>query len=288
MSDMDRKTRRKLIVRRRIFISACCLVLAAVLGLLIYIAVSISAPKDKEPKASSEQSGIVSSEQSGSLSSEQSGTVSGDAASKALQTVKNTSDPTVDGELNPDYENLMLINADNPLPENYEEGLKLKTVDKKYRNNDNVTDIEENVYPFITEMVKKANEDGVDLKVWSPFRSYAIQNTLFQNQVARVGGDEEKAATVVARPGTSEHNTGLCADFNMADDAFENTKMYTWMKENAENYGFVLRYPKDKTEITGVIYESWHWRFVGVNRAKEMNRLGMCLEEYVEYLKGQS
>ena len=288
MSDMDRKTRRKLIVRRRIFISACCLVLAAVLGLLIYIAVSISAPKDKEPKASSEQSGIVSSEQSGSLSSEQSGTVSGDAASKALQTVKNTSDPTVDGELNPDYENLMLINADNPLPENYEEGLKLKTVDKKYRNNDNVTDIEENVYPFITEMVKKANEDGVDLKVWSPFRSYAIQNILFQNQVARVGGDEEKAATVVARPGTSEHNTGLCADFNMADDAFENTKMYTWMKENAENYGFVLRYPKDKTEITGVIYESWHWRFVGINRAKEMNRLGMCLEEYVEYLKGQS
>lgn len=287
MSDMDRKTRRKLIVRRRIFISACCLVLAAVLGLLIYIAVSISAPKDKEPKASSEQSSIVSSEQSSIISSEQSGNVSGDADSKALQTVKNTSDPTVDGELNPDYENLMLINADNPLPENYEEGLKLKTVDKKYRNNDNVTDIEENVYPFITEMVKKANEDGVDLKVWSPFRSYAIQNTLFQNQVARVGGDEEKAATVVARPGTSEHNTGLCADFNMADDAFENTKMYTWMKENAENYGFVLRYPKDKTEITGVIYESWHWRFVGINRAKEMNRLGMCLEEYVEYLKGQ-
>lgn len=277
---MDRKTRRKLIIRRRIFISVCSAVLIALLGLLIFIAVSLASPGDTKPETSSEQSSIVSSEQSGQVSS--------DEASKAPEATKNTSDPMVDGELNPDYENLSLINAANPLPEDYEETLKLKTVDKKYRNNDNVTDIEENVYPFITEMVKKANEEGVDLKVWSPFRSYSIQNILFQRQVARVGGDEEKAATVVARPGTSEHNTGLCADFNMADDAFENTKMYTWMKENAENYGFVLRYPKDKTEITGVIYESWHWRFVGINRAKEMNRLGMCLEEYVEYLKGQS
>ncbi|MEE1054018.1 MAG: M15 family metallopeptidase, partial [Acutalibacteraceae bacterium] len=93
------------------------------------------------------------------------------------------------------------------------------------------------------------------------------------------------AATVVARPGTSEHNTGLCADFNMASDTFETTPMYEWMCENAENYGFILRYPKEKQDITGVIYESWHWRFVGINTAKEMNNLGLTLEEYIE-LKG--
>lgn len=131
-------------------------------------------------------------------------------------------------------------------------------------------------------MVAAAQADGVDLRVWSPFRSYAIQNDLFQKQVARSGGDEDLAATVVARPGTSEHNTGLCADFNMADDAFEQTEMYKWMCENAEDYGFILRYPKDKTDITGVIYESWHWRFVGINNAKEINALGVTLEEYVE------
>ena len=134
-------------------------------------------------------------------------------------------------------------------------------------------------------MVAAANADGVDLKVWSPFRSYAIQKDLFQKQVNRVGGDEEKAATVVARPGTSEHNTGLCADFNMASDSFEKTKMFTWMMENAEDYGFILRYPKDKIDVTGVIYESWHWRFVGINTAKEINEMGVTLEEYVEIKK---
>ncbi|MBQ8794101.1 MAG: M15 family metallopeptidase, partial [Clostridia bacterium] len=161
----------------------------------------------------------------------------------------------------------------------------LVEIDPQYRNNNYVTQIHKDVYPYITAMVAAAQADGVNLKVWSPFRSYAIQNDLFQKQVNRVGGDEEQAATVVARPGTSEHNTGLCADFNMAGDAFESTPMYTWMCENAEDYGFILRYPKDKQHITGVIYESWHWRFVGINNAKEINELGVTLEEFIEMKK---
>ena len=123
---------------------------------------------------------------------------------------------------------------------------------------------------------------STDLQVWSPFRSYSIQNDLFQKQVERAGGDEALAATVVARPGTSEHNTGICADFNMADDEFQQTEMYTWMCEHAEDYGFILRYPKEKEHVTGVIYESWHWRFVGINNAKAINKLGVTLEEYIE------
>ena len=71
----------------------------------------------------------------------------------------------------------------------------------------------------------------------------------------------------------------------MADDAFESTPMFTWMKENAEDYGFILRYPKDKINEPGVIYESWHWRFVGINTAKEINKMGVTLEKYIE-LKG--
>jgi D-alanyl-D-alanine carboxypeptidase len=68
----------------------------------------------------------------------------------------------------------------------------------------------------------------------------------------------------------------------MASDAFESTEMYTWMCENAQDYGFILRYPKDKQHITGVIYESWHWRFVGINNAKLINELGVTLEEFIE------
>lgn len=190
-------------------------------------------------------------------------------------------------ELDTKFSRLLLINGKNPLPDEYDTNVRdyLVEIDDEYRNNDYVTQIHKDVYPYITAMVAAAQADGVDLQVWSPFRSYSIQNDLFQRQVDRAGGDEAKAATVVARPGTSEHNTGLCADFNMADDAFESTDMFTWMCENAEDYGFILRYPKDKIDITGVIYESWHWRFVGIEVAKEINELDMTLEEYIEYKK---
>jgi D-alanyl-D-alanine carboxypeptidase len=98
----------------------------------------------------------------------------------------------------------------------------------------------------------------------------------------------EKAATMVARPGTSEHNLGLAVDINSVETSFENSKAFKWLQENAEDFGFVLRYPKDKKAITKIIYEPWHYRYVGVEHAKEMNRLGMCLEEYIEYLKAQN
>ena len=117
---------------------------------------------------------------------------------------------------------------------------------------------------------------------------------LYENQVKRElnaglsqAEAEDKAATVVTRPGRSEHNTGFSADFNIAEDSFESTPMFTWMQENAAEYGFVLRFPKDKQDITVIIYESWHYRFVGINNAKEMKRLNMCLEEYVEYVNSK-
>lgn len=229
-------------------------------------------------ESSSDTEGIDSSDGSNEHTSS-SETVSGLASSSSQD---NSS--TTNAELDPNFGRLLLINGKNPLPEDYDQNVRqyLVEIDAKYRNNDNVRQIHSDVYPYITAMVAAAQADGVDLRVWSPFRDYATQNILFQNQVNRVGGDEDKAATVVARPGTSEHNTGLCADFNMAQDRFESTPMYTWMCENAEDYGFILRYPKDKEHITGVIYESWHWRFVGINNAKEINKLGVTLEEYIE------
>lgn len=277
MEEKRRITRKQAIIRRRIFIAFLILLLVLITAIIGFIVWAVS---NYSADINSGSDDITSEIQ---IDSETSSSTESDKTEE----VKNTTDPIINGELNPDYENLMLINADNPLPENYEQTLQLVTIDEIYRNNNNVTDIEKNVYPFITAMVKKANEDGVNLKVWSPFRSYATQKILFDRQVERVGGDEAKAATVVARPGTSEHNTGLCADFNMAQDAFESTEMYTWMAENADDYGFIMRYSAEKQSITGVIHESWHWRFVGINHAKEMNRLGLCLEEYVQYLEKQ-
>ena len=88
----------------------------------------------------------------------------------------------------------------------------------------------------------------------------------------------------INKPGSSDHNLGLAVDFNYVDNKFEKLDGFKWLKKNAENYGFVLRYPKDKEDITKIAYESWHWRYVGVEHAKKMNDLNMCLEEYIEYL----
>ena len=295
--------RKKAIIRRRIFIAIVAAVLAAFIAI---VAVVVVALKDKG-KQTNNESGVSSqdtvsvsdtqvsepaSSQDNMSQSEPAATASSasktddtksSTPSQTADTPQNTSKP-VDTNLDPDFGRLLLINGENPLPDEYDTAVRqyLVEIDSKYRNNNYVTQIHRDVYPYITAMVAAAQADGVDLKVWSPFRSYSIQNDLFQRQVARMGGDEQKAATVVARPGTSEHNTGLCADFNMADDAFESKPMYKWMCENAENYGFILRYPKDKQSVTGVIYESWHWRFVGINNAKEINKLGVTLEEYVK------
>lgn len=275
---MDRKAaRRRAIIKRRIFLSISFAVLALVLALVIFV---IKAAFTTEGKNNSSETFTPSQNNSSEIVSDNN--VSSDTESKVSQYVT-----LGEYKLDANFSNLLLVNGENPLPDTYDSEVReyLVEIDKQYRNNNYVTQIHKDVYPYITAMVANAQKDGVDLRVWSPFRSYAIQNDLFQKQVNRVGGDEDLAATVVARPGTSEHNTGLCADFNMASDSFANTAMYRWMTENAEDYGFVMRYSEEKKDITGVIHESWHWRFVGINHAKQMNKLDMCLEEYIEYLE---
>ena len=268
--------RRKAIIRRRIFIALVAVLLAVAIALIAVIVAVI--------RYSFTSDGAISSSSEMTITS-----AIDDSSTEETSSVQEGYKPemitTPTGvELDANFGRLLLINGENALPDDYDTNVRdyLVEIDPKYRNNNYVTQIHKDVYPYITAMVAAAQADGVDLRVWSPFRSYAIQNDLFQKQVNRVGGDEVKAATVVARPGTSEHNTGICADFNMASDAFESTEMYTWMCENAQDYGFILRYPKDKQHVTGVIYESWHWRFVGINYAKEIKELGITLEEYVE------
>ena len=90
-----------------------------------------------------------------------------------------------------------------------------------------------------------------------------------------------RAAMIIMPPGCSEHNLGLAMDIIATDNNFYKTRAYAWLTEHAQDYGFILRYPKEKQHITKVEYEPWHWRYVGVEHAKKIKEWGFCLEEYL-------
>ena len=283
---MTKAQRHKAIIRRRIFLSVCAVILAAVILLIVFAVKAVMSGGEKDNNSSE-----VSSVQSDSVSDVSDVSDASDVSSEQPSTPSYPA--TGPNGLDANYTKLLLVNGENPLPEDYDYEGNLTTIPDKYING-SLKQIDKDVWPYMQAMIEAAWADGVKLYVWSPYRSYSTQNMLFKKQVDRqiakgVPADkaEDEAATVVARPGTSEHHTGLAADFNMADDEFETTEMYTWMQQHAADYGFIMRYSGEKQEITGVIHESWHYRFVGINAAKEMNRLNMCLEEYVEYLNKQ-
>ena len=129
-------------------------------------------------------------------------------------------------------------------------------------------------------MRRDALKEGIELKVVSGFRSYDIQNSLYNRYVNRDG--KALADTYSARPGHSEHQTGLAADLNSVDDNFGDTKEGKWLSENCYKYGFILRYPKGKEAYTGYMYESWHFRYVGdIARNLYNNGSWISLEEYL-------
>ena len=126
-----------------------------------------------------------------------------------------------------------------------------------------------------------AAKAGINLNVISGFRSYATQNRLYNNYAARDG--YANADRYSARPGHSEHQTGLAADINSVDQAWINTKEGKWLNENCYKYGFIIRYPKGKENITGYMYEPWHIRYVGADIASKLYNNGnwITLEEYL-------
>ena len=141
-------------------------------------------------------------------------------------------------------------------------------------------------------MYAAAAADHITLWISSAYRDAAFQGRLYQQEIddnLKKGMTEnqavEAAGRAVQQPGHSEHNTGLVIDFNGALDSFKNTNEYAWLMQNAADYGFILRYPEDKQDITGIMYEPWHFRYVGTEHAKNIKRLNMCLEEYVEYMR---
>ena len=134
------------------------------------------------------------------------------------------------------------------------------------------------------EFAEAARAEGLSVLLSSGYRSYESQTYLFNRKVAQYG--EEVAQTIVARPGTSEHQTGLCCDitdryYEMKDSGLEETELYRWMSRHCQEYGFIVRFPKGKEEITGIIYEPWHFRYVGTEAATYIMEHDLTLEEFL-------
>ena len=175
---------------------------------------------------------------------------------------------------------LTLVNSSYRIPDSYEPDLVYvcgsgERLDRK-------------VAEHYEKMYNAAKEDGVNLAPCSGYRSYELQERNYNNKVSFYESQgysnkdaKVKAATIIMPPGSSEHNLGFAMDIVCVDEWFEGTAEFKWLTENAADYGFIMRYPKDKQDITKVIYEPWHWRYVGVELAKELKDSGLVLEEYM-------
>ena len=185
--------------------------------------------------------------------------------------------------VSPDGDNweLTLINLQYRLPEDYKPTLQAAVEGSSVQ-------LDARVAPFYAEMYAAAKADGCTLTPYSGYRTFARQQENFDRKVAYYvsqGLSEAEATaqtqTRILPAGASEHNMVFAMDIVSASADFISTKEFSWLTAHAHEYGFILRYPENKTEITGVMYEPWHWRFVGKEAAAEMQKSGQCLEEYL-------
>ena len=187
--------------------------------------------------------------------------------------------------------NHILVNPWNKLPENF-------TVDLQQLDDGQA--IDKSAYPDLQAMMDDAHAQGLSPMICSSYRAPEKQEYLFDDKIKRCeeqgySKDEacKVAATWVALPGTSEHQTGLALDIVSSNNQTlekeqENTPEQQWLINNSYKYGFILRYPSDKSNITGISYEPWHYRYVGREAAKIIHDRGICLEEYLDSLKSVS
>jgi D-alanyl-D-alanine carboxypeptidase len=145
--------------------------------------------------------------------------------------------------------------------------------------------VRKEAYDAFIKMHEAANENGIYLMVNSSYRDYASQERVYNNY--KTNHSEEYADKIAARPGFSEHQTGLALDIfsikNPAQATFKDSDAYAWLKDNSYKYGFILRYPENLENITGYSFESWHYRYVGVETAKKVYESGLTYDEYYAY-----
>ncbi len=182
----------------------------------------------------------------------------------------------------------ILVNKKNLLPRNYcPKNLVVTDQNEnnfhKYKDPNLKPMVRADIYPYIQLMINDAKRDGVEFIIDSGYRSYNYQQVLLDNLIKEKGAE---AYTLIALPGSSEHQTGLAIDIayyhnGVYDDNVKGEdKEAIWLANNSYKYGFILRYPKDKENITGFQYEPWHFRFVGLKLAEKLYKTNMTLDEY--------
>lgn len=179
---------------------------------------------------------------------------------------------------------LTLANQAHPLPADWEIDTTALTSGRE---------VDSRIFDALTSMLNDCKAQGLSPVVCSAYRTVSRQQELFDEKRNEMMADglsyseaTDAAATVVAIPGTSEHNLGLSVDicsmdYQLLDDAQADTPEQQWLMEHCIEYGFILRYPQGKEDLTGIIWEPWHYRYVGVEAAKAITASGLCLEEYL-------
>ena len=281
-----RKKRRQRRRRRVMLLAVAAVGLVALLLFLIFKGIGAG---DKDESSSAQQSSSAVQSQSQPAQSAGSDSQQTQSGSEPASAPASDSGSGIEVVGSRDDWRLILANKNSPLPEGYAPELVTLA--------DSSLQMQTEAAAAFDEMRQAANATGLHLMACSTYRSVERQTELYDAEVQKWIGKgyaeadaREKAATVVMIPGCSEHNTGLAVDVGSVtnqrvEEDFEDEPEFDWLQEHAAEYGFILRYPSDKQAITGVSYEPWHYRYVGVENAKAIKESGLCLEEYLGLLQ---
>ena len=285
-----RRRRRNRAIRR---IAGLTLVVCVAVGGVSFLLSRRKAPVPTADAAGSAANSAASSLPSAAPSSKAESSVVSGAAAESVESRDNLLGLTAAEAKAMLADPLMiLVNHTNQMPENYT--FETAECGSKTAVNKTLQTVACNAF---LELQKAAAAENVTVWMQSGYRSVKYQTSLYERKTKYYldkGYDnataKEKAAAVVNPPGYSEHNCGLAADLNSPehtglDEGFEKTAAFRWLCEHAGDYGFILRYPKDAEDKTEIIYEPWHWRYVGVENAAKINASGLCFEEYIETLQ---
>lgn len=258
--------------------------IAGILLIGIYIAGTSLYNMIDRADTSSDVSGNTSSDfVSSDLPDSSAATNSSESVRSEEESRPVSSETTVD----PTDWKLLLVNPWNELPDGF-------SVELTQLQNGHAVD--SRAYPDLQDMMDDMRAEGLSPLICSSYRTTEKQQTLYSNQVNAYLAQgypqqkaEEEAGKWVAVPNTSEHQTGLAVDivdisYQILDEKQEDTAVQKWLMENSWKYGYILRYPNEKSEITGIYYEPWHYRYVGKEAAEEIYEQGVCLEEYLGVL----
>ena len=198
-------------------------------------------------------------------------------------TLKSNEIKRLEGILNDEL--FILVNENNKLEDDYVPSTLVES-DIAFEEYIDCKQLDERTSNAAKEMFNAALKENINLIAISGYRSYSVQENLYNSRVEVKG--IEKTRQYTAEPGASEHQTGLaidivCNDYPYLDEEFENTDAFKWLFNNCYKYGFILRYQKGKEDITGYNYEPWHFRYIGdVDIAKDIMERGICFEEFID------